>query len=137
MELVVDANILFSFFRDNPVRFIILNADSLMLELYSPAYALNELSNNIPDLVKYTGLSPLEVKDIIETLNNHVHIGYLYQEFESEARKIAPHKTDKDVPYFALALKLGCPIWSNELRFKSQSSVKVYNTREVRSFLGV
>ena len=81
MELVVDANILFSFFRDNPVRFIILNADSLMLELYSPAYALNELSNNIPDLVKYTGLSPSEVKDIIETLNNHVHIGYLYQEF--------------------------------------------------------
>jgi predicted nucleic acid-binding protein len=41
----------------------------------------------------------------------------------------------KDVEYFALALKLDCPIWSNEKAFKKQSRVKVISTKELISFL--
>ena len=41
----------------------------------------------------------------------------------------APHA--KDVPYFALALSLNCPIWSDEKSFKKQNKVEVYSTADV------
>ena len=139
MELVADANSLFSFFRENPVRFIILNSKSLNLQLFSPAHVLDELNNNIPDLVKYTKLSPKEVSSIIEELKELISVipSSEYKEFKSRAKQLSPHKSDKDMPYFALALKLNCPIWSNEPAFKEQSSVKIFNTEELRKFLKV
>lgn len=33
--------------------------------------------------------------------------------------------------FFALALKLNCPIWSNENLHKKQSKVKIYSTSEL------
>lgn len=137
MKLVVDANILFSFFRDNPVRFIIINASLIKLQLFSPAHALEELNKNIQDLIKYTKLSSSEIKSIIEELKAFISVIYSqeYKEFESEAKKLSPHTSDKDTPYFALALKLNCAIWSNEPAFKKQSRVKTFNTKELREHL--
>jgi predicted nucleic acid-binding protein len=55
-----------------------------------------------------------------------------FSEFLSEANKISPHGGEtKDDPYFALALSLNCPIWSDEKAFKKQSKVKVYSTSEL------
>ena len=51
----------------------------------------------------------------------------------SEGLKLAPHP--KDVEYFALALKLDFPIWSDEKAFKKQSKVKVFSTSDLISFL--
>ena len=47
----------------------------------------------------------------------------------SEAKVLAPHL--KDVEYFALALKLDCPIWAQEKAFKKQSGVKVFATSDL------
>jgi predicted nucleic acid-binding protein len=47
----------------------------------------------------------------------------------SKAKKISPDIDDID--FFALALKLGCGIWSNEERLKRQSAVKVLTTEEL------
>ena len=139
MKLVVDANILFSFFRDNPVRFIIINSKLLNLELFSPKYSLEELKRNTLDLVKYTESDKSQVESTFVELDKFIKTfsSEEYKEFKSEAGKISPHKSDKDTPYFALALKLRCPIWSNEPKFKDQSSVKVFNTRELSKLLGV
>jgi predicted nucleic acid-binding protein len=52
-----------------------------------------------------------------------------YSEFLSEARKVSPDPNDSD--FFALALKLNCPIWSEDKRLKKQSRVKVLSTREL------
>ena len=137
MKLVIDANILFSFFRDNPVRFIIINASLIKLQLFSPAHVLEELNKNIQDLVKYTKLSSLEISSIIEELKSVISImpSQEYNEFGSEAKKLSPHTSDKDTPYFALALKLNCAIWSNEPAFKKQSRIKIFNTKELREHL--
>ncbi len=137
MKLVIDANILFSFFRDNPVRFIIINASLIKLQLFSPAHVLEELNKNIQDLVKYTKLSSLEISSIIEELKSVISImpSQEYNEFGSEAKKLSPHKSGKDTPYFALALKLNCAIWSNEPAFKKQSRIKIFNTKELREHL--
>ena len=47
-----------------------------------------------------------------------------------DAKHISPDV--KDVPYFAAALKLKIPIWSNDAALKQkQDAVKVYSTKEV------
>ena len=52
-----------------------------------------------------------------------------------EAKEISPDPDD--VPYLALALKLGCAIWSNDKELKKQSVVKVYNTQEILQLLNI
>ena len=51
-----------------------------------------------------------------------------FKEFESKAKQLIH---EKDVPIFALALKLNCPIWSNEPRFKQQSEVVIFSNRDM------
>jgi predicted nucleic acid-binding protein len=139
MDLVVDTNIIFSFFRENPVRTIIIESESYGLRLFSPAHLIDELKDNIPELVKYSKKSPSEVESIIDELKMHVLIvpSLQYLEFKDKARPLAPHKSDKDLPYFALALKLDCPIWSNEPGFKEQTKVGILNTEDLKDKLGI
>lgn len=59
MQIVVDTNILISFFRDNPIRYIILSSDFLELSLYTPEYAIEELRKNESDILKYAKIKIL------------------------------------------------------------------------------
>lgn len=52
-----------------------------------------------------------------------------------EAERISPDKDDTE--YFALALKLNCPIWSEDKLLKKQSRAKVLNTPELLAELGL
>jgi len=52
-----------------------------------------------------------------------------------EAKSISPDPDDSD--FFALALKLNCPIWSEEKKLKKQLEVKVVNTSELIEELGL
>lgn len=136
MELVVDTNILLSFFRDNPVRLIIINAELLGLKLYSPEHCWRELLNIKPPISKYSKLSLKQMDLVFEELKNTLIIvpDELSKSFGSEAKQLIH---DKDVPIFALALKLNCAIWSNEPSFKKQSSVKIFNTEDLRKFVNL
>jgi len=131
MKSVVDTNILISFFRESPVKYIIINQALFDLELYSPKYALEELWNNKLDLLKYSKLSNAELESKFNELQRYIKFlpPHLLKSFEDKAKQISPH--DKDIPFFALALKLNCFIWSNEPAFKKQSKVKVLNTKEL------
>ena len=128
MKLVVDANILVSFFRPNPVQFIITNSGLFELELFAPEHGISELSKNKISLVKYSGKSDSEIDALLNKLERFVTVvpSDEFNSFEKIAKKISPH--DKDSPFFALALKLKADIWSNEPRLKRQSSVKVLST---------
>jgi len=136
MRLVVDTNILVSFFRANPVNEFISRSKLLNLYLFSSEYVFEELRRNKEDVLKYSGvdLEQFEVK--LSELLTFIKIvpERLYKEFESEAKQPSPH--DKDIPIFALALKLNCPIWSNELVFKKQSKVKILSTRDMIELFG-
>lgn len=136
MKLVINTNILFSFFRDNPVRELIVNSDLYGLELYTPKYAFSELRDNKLDLMKYSGINKdKELEFAISALEFFVEVkpSEFFDEFSSEAKQISPHP--KDAPFFALALKPDSDIWSNEPRLKRQSRVKVFNTDELRKLL--
>ena len=138
MKLVVNTNILFSFFRENPVREVIADSKSFGLELYTPEYAFSELRDNKPDLMKYSGVkADKDLEFALSALEFFVEVPPLsfFKDFKSEAEDVSPHA--KDSPFFALALKLESEIWSNEPRLKRQSRVKVFNTRELMKLLEV
>jgi len=134
MQLVVDTNILISFFRDNPVKFIILNSKLLNLELFAPEYAIDELKKNELDIFKYGKINSEQFNNILSDLFKFVKIipKESFKEQELQAKELTH---DKDVPFFALALSLNCAIWSNEPAFKEQSEVEIFNTSGLRELL--
>lgn len=136
MRLVVDPNVLISFFRDNPVRFIIINSQLFNLELYSPEHCWQELLNIKSSISKYSKVPLEQIDSMFVGLKDFLIIipDELTKEFESEAKQLIH---DKDIPVFALALKLNCPIWSNEPRLKRQFKIKIFSTSDIRELFKI
>lgn len=134
MQLVIDANpFIAGFLRDSASRRIIL---SEKVVLFSPSWLLEEFQRNEPVLKnKFPSSSNFsETKDILLRFIKIVPKAE-YAGFISEASRLAKHV--KDVPYFALALHLNCPIWSEEKSFKSQTKVRVHSTSEMVKEFGL
>jgi predicted nucleic acid-binding protein len=131
LRLVVDTNILVSFFRHNPVYDLISYSTFLDLQLFVPEYAIQELKNNEESILKYSKLNPPEFNKKLSELISFIRIipKNIFMESEEEANELSPH--EKDFPFFALALKLKCGIWSNELEFKNQNKVTIFNTEDM------
>ena len=111
MKLVVDADILFSFFlKNSKTREINSNVSKEII--YTPAFALEELLHHKEEICRKCKISEEKFKDLAR-----------------EASKISPH--EKDISYFALALKIKCPIWSNEKAFKNQTKIKVFSPKDL------
>lgn len=132
MKLVVDTNILVSFFRPNPVNELVSRSKSIGLYLLSPEHAIDELKKpeNKRKVLEYSGLNSTQFNKELSKLLVFVETipSKSFKEFEPEAKQLIH---GKDVPFFALALKMNCPIWSNEPRFKHQSKVEVVSTRDM------
>jgi len=134
MKLVIDTNVLFSFFRkDSTTRRLILNFE--ILELSTPSFCLDELREHRELVCEKSALSDQEFEEALNALSIFVRVfpHNEYKEFMRDARDISPDTDDIDL--FALALKLGCPIWSEDGRLKDQSKVKVFSTRELIELL--
>ncbi len=137
MVFIVDTNILFSFFRDNPVRQVIINHDLFGIRLVTPEFSTDELRNNKDALIKYSELDERGIESLIRVMESFVEIIPMgsFQEFKEESITVSPDP--KDAPFFALALKLKGTIWSNEPRLKRQSKVRVLSTRDLLKELGI
>ncbi len=135
MLLVVDTNILVSFFRPNPVSEIISKSKSLNLQLLSPEYAIDELKKNKQDILKYSKINLEQFDSKLAELLKFINAipKDSFKEFESPAKTLIH---EKDVPFFALALKLNCPIWSNEPSFKEQSKVEILSNKDMIELFG-
>ena len=96
---------------------------------------LAELEKNRDEIRNKSGFSLHEFEVFVSILKLRVRFVPLEQFWDKihEAKLHAPHL--KDAEYFALALKLGCPIWSNEKAFKNQSEVRIYTTAELLAFI--
>jgi len=127
---IVDATVLFAAIIGKGKTNYLFFEDKL--RLVALPYLIEEFNKNIGAIAKICGLSESEVIEEFEILKRRVEIFSIYKfpdEIQSKAEKLAPHR--KDVPYFALALHLGCAIWSREENFKKQGEVKVYFTPEL------
>ena len=91
----------------------------------------NEFEKYETELLIKSGQKKEEFTKIFNMLKSIIKIvpEKEYFQFMKEAEKISPDF--KDIHYFALALKLKCPIWSNDKRLKEQNQVKIVSTTEL------
>lgn len=133
MRLVVDANILFSALIKKDITAEILI--DLSLSLYAPEFMLEEFEKHKQEILSKTKRTEEEFEEIFSIIKGIITL-VPREEFEryfSEAERITPDANDRE--YFALALKLNCPIWSNDKKLKEQNKVKVYSTGEILKLL--
>src|SRR3989344_1394610 len=128
MRLVIDANPFFAgFLRDAASRRIILSENVV---LCSPAWLKEEFTRNEASLRKKFP-SPAVFEETRDILLSFIALvpPREYNHTLDEALTLAKHA--KDAPYFALALHLQCPLWSNEASFKKQPIIKVFSTADL------
>lgn len=133
MELVADTNIVIAaLIRAGDTRSLLLRPD---LELSSPVRLPEELEKHREEMLAKSGLEPEAFEKAEKLVLSNIRIVQraIYAPFDVRARNIAPDKDD--APFFALALALDCPLWSNEKRLKDQDAVEVYNTTELQQML--
>ena len=129
MKLVIDANIIFScFIKNGKSSELLINP---LFELYTPDFVFEEIDKYSDVILKKTHRTWDEFIELISVFNGLIIV--ISPEFIKDnliiAEKICPDF--KDVPYFALALKLNCPIWSNDKALKLQDIIKIYSTEEL------
>ncbi len=129
MDLVVDANILFAALIKEGKTIEIL-ADYQFI-FYAPEYLFVEFLGYKEEILKKTHRTEKDFEEAFYFLKSIINIipNEKTKEFSKEAEKLSPDEDDAD--YFAIALKLSCPIWSNDKELKKQNIVKIYSTEEL------
>ena len=129
MNVVVDTNILFSFFWNGSVTHRMLTA--LPLEFITLAKSIEELKKYAPDIQKKAGLSKGEWNQILKEMQQIVKViplkGYLPS--LKKAQAIAPDPADAE--FLALCIQESCILWSNDAQLKRQQKVRVLSTQEM------
>ena len=130
MDLVIDANVLFSvLIKKGKTEELIFETD---LHLFAPEFIFKEFEKYKEVILEKTERTTAEfnwlmsiLKKKIKTVPNEDTEKYI-----AEAEKISPDKKDAD--YVALALKLKCAIWSNDKELKTkQKAITVYSTEDL------
>ncbi len=133
MDLIIDANILFSALIKKSGTSEILFKHTL----YAPKFIFVEFQKYEDELKNKTHRSKEEFNELFQIFERTI---ILIPEEEIEpflikAGKISPDS--KDVLYVALALKLNCAIWSNDRQLKEkQNEVRVFSTMELINLFG-
>ena len=137
MELVIDTNILFSFFKyDSTTRKIMSDTS---LKLFAPKETFTELLKYKEEICKKSNITEKEFKKIITNISSLITIipkSKFVKSYE-EAKEFLSDNTKDDAPFVGLALYLGIPLWSNDKALKRQVKIKVFSTSELMKLLDV
>ena len=129
MSLIIDNNILFSLM--NPFSMNSFLFDKIEGEIFATDFIIKEFKKYKKECFKKSKLSEKEFnkrKKIIFSKINFIKFKD-FRTFVKNAKEFCPD--EDDVFYFALALKLNLPIWSNDKELKRQEKVIVLNTEEI------
>lgn len=131
-KIVVDANVLVSaLLKDSVTRKVLLGENTP--SMFAPEFIKEELFKYSEEFAKRLKTGKVQVKEALEFLFDASKICVLssteYSNQMPKALQACPDK--KDAPYFAVALKLGCPLWSNDYALKKQDNVAVFSTAEL------
>ena len=135
-EIIPDANALFSFFKtESTRRNVFRELLKHKCKFSAPDKLFEELSSNKSSIIKSAHISEFDFSYLYKLLADEVmsFSEEQYKIFLSEAERISPH--EKDIPYFALALSLKIPIWSDEKLFKKQLKVEIFSTSDLLKLL--
>ncbi|MFZ2455869.1 MAG: PIN domain-containing protein [Candidatus Altiarchaeia archaeon] len=125
MLAVVDANIVFSALisKGKPFSVFMSNKALKYYEFTGPEYLLSELEEKWERIISYTHLDEKDLDDVYTFIISQISIASLaeFSDLMPEATKLNP----KDAPYLALAMKLGSPIISGDIRLSGQKRVEI------------
>ncbi len=131
MELVVDTNVLFSFFKsDSSTRKIIIGTS---LTLYAPHETFTELLKYTDEICEKSSITKKEfnrIRAALHSLVKTIHQSTFRKECDL-ATSFLPDTSKEDAPFIGLALHLGIPLWSNDKALKKQEKVKVFSTSDL------
>ncbi len=140
IQVVIDTNILISaLIKDDSATSKIIKSG--IFEIYYPEDGMFELE-------KYRGYIIKKRKKALQRKSFDYALSFLlesiivvpsllYEDKIRRAYEIMKNIDEKDTPFLALALKLQCPIWSNDDDFKKQNLVEVCRTSYIlRKFFG-
>ena len=129
MKLIIDNNILFSLMKPDSTASKIFSI--LSCEFIAPLFVIKEFEKYEDECLKKSRLSNKKFHERKKQIFSKINfIKYeFYKEFINEA--INSISDFDDAPYFALALKLNIPIWSNDSILKKQNKIKVLSTKEI------
>ncbi len=101
------------------------------MALFVPEFFIEELTKHEQTILKKTKKTKQELIELIEILKEIMIVPKKDYAGIEKAKQISPD--ENDVPYFALALKLNCHLWTNDKLLKSQKIVPVFfNKRNKR-----
>lgn len=130
MELVIDANVIFSALISTEGKTCdLLFSDEIVL--FAPEFLQEEFEKHKQEILLKSGLPEVDFDLALSLIFSRIRIipSSEFKSFIRQAKEVCPDPNDTE--YLALALKLSCPIWSNDKELKSQDVVKVYFTREL------
>ncbi len=130
MDIVVDANVIMSCLispKNKTSELFFSGA----FHLLAPEYLKREIEKHKEEIAEKSGLDSTDLNLSFAMLCSKVAFIQFsdFERFISEAARICPDPNDAE--YFALALKFGCPVWSNDKKLKGQKEVKVLSTSEL------
>lgn len=127
MEIIIDANILFSALIKNGITVELIVDERL--KLFAPEFIFEEFLKYEQLILSKTERSDSEFQEFMTILKKRIATIPVKKNYIIYAQKVSPDINDAD--YIALALQTGYPIWSNDKELKKQQIIKIYNTKEL------
>ena len=129
MFVVVDANVIISLLIAKGSKHKLFFSNKFIP--VSPDWILFEISKYWDDISEKSKLSKNDLRSELFAIRMQMKTFSFSEikEFLKEGFTISPDPDDSE--YFALALKLNCPIWSEDKLIKQQDKVEVLNTKEL------
>ena len=124
-KLVVDANPILSAIIGGKARSVFLDADHI--SFYTTLFNFKEVEKYIPILASKRSLPLDDLYLALSTLPISVCDVEFYKETLKKATSLIGDRDPDDIHLLGLALKLSCPIWSNDRDF-DDVGIKIYST---------
>ncbi len=124
-KLAVDANPILSAIIGGKARSIFLEADHI--SFYTTRFNFKEVEKYIPTLASKRSLPLDDLYLALSTLPISVCDVEFYKDTLKKAESLIGNRDPDDVHLLGLALKLSCPIWSNDRDF-DDVGISIYNT---------
>jgi predicted nucleic acid-binding protein len=131
MQLVTDTNILVAaLLRKGDTRKLLF---SKKFELFAPDNINTEILHHKEEFKQKGSMTEQEFLTALELTLENVSLVPIeeYASFRQKALSLCPEGHKNDWPFLALALKLSCPLWSNDLALKKQTTIKIHTTTEL------
>jgi len=124
-KLAVDANPILSAIIGGKARSVFLDADHI--SFYTTLFNFKEVEKYIPALASKRSLPLDDLYLALSTLPVSVCDVEFYKATLKKAESLIGDRDPDDIHLLALALKLSCPIWSNDRDF-DDVGIKIYSS---------